>query len=82
MSKHIEHRMIDGIEHKHCTRCKEWKPLIHFPGQRRAPDGLNYYCRPCTVLFAAASQRRARMRRVDMSKKHRRESIDSVMGVF
>ena len=47
-TKHIEHTevaIVDGA--KVCPRCKERKSLDCFNRNRRAPDGLQSYCRDC-----------------------------------
>lgn len=32
---------------KTCSRCKVCKPKADFNPKKNAPDGLNYYCKPC-----------------------------------
>jgi recombination endonuclease VII len=32
---------------KRCSSCRQWKPLIEFPRNRRSKDGFHCYCKPC-----------------------------------
>jgi hypothetical protein len=43
---------------KTCSRCKESKPLDHFPSHKGKKDGLGCYCRGCHKEQKAASYRR------------------------
>lgn len=43
-----KHRMIDGIEYKECSKCKEWKELYEYHKDNSKSDGLHSYCKSCT----------------------------------
>ena len=40
-----DHRDIDGVEHRRCQRCDEYKPLTEF--KRRKTGTYQGYCQPC-----------------------------------
>lgn len=52
MVARIEHRIIDGVESKHCGKCKTYKPCVG-PGSRfgkgskQCWDGLRATCKDC-----------------------------------
>lgn len=48
------------IEEKRCPDCGKVKPRAGFHRNRRAPDGMGYYCKPC------------HRRRVDETKRSRK----------
>lgn len=39
--------VIDGVEHKQCTKCNKIKPLFDFPTHHRFSDGHNSFCKDC-----------------------------------
>jgi hypothetical protein len=43
----VSHEVRNGLEHKWCSRCKEWKPLAAFNSCFNAWDKLNGQCREC-----------------------------------
>ena len=43
----IEHKIIDGVEHKWCGRCKRWLPLDCFCKNKAKWDGLQERCSEC-----------------------------------
>ena len=45
----ITHKYIDGVEHKRCGRCKEWKILTHFNKDKNSRDKLRCNCKLCLV---------------------------------
>ncbi len=47
MSRRNPHKDIDGVEHKRCCRCKEWKILCNFSRNPRAWDNVLARCRVC-----------------------------------
>jgi phage/plasmid primase-like uncharacterized protein len=44
---------------KHCTRCKEEKPLdaVHFPLHNRTKSGFDSWCRACRGSYRSANNR-------------------------
>lgn len=47
MGKRIEHKIINGVECKHCSKCGEWKPLSEFGKLTKSCDGLASPCKEC-----------------------------------
>ncbi|WP_080845627.1 HNH endonuclease [Cytobacillus gottheilii] len=47
----VNHRIINGIEHKLCSDCKIWHPLTeeHFYKNKSSADGYNPYCKQRTI---------------------------------
>lgn len=45
----IPHKHIDGVEHKRCGRCKEWKILTDFNKDKNLWDKLRCNCKLCLV---------------------------------
>lgn len=43
------HKKFEGIEIKHCAKCKVWKPLTSFTKNKSLWDGLAAYCTRCKV---------------------------------
>lgn len=41
---------------KRCSKCQSTKPVSEFNGNKSAPDGFSYWCRPCAK--AAYDERR------------------------
>jgi group I intron endonuclease len=53
-----EPKFIDGIEHRQCAKCCEYKPLEQFSVMKRKtqtskefPLNLDYYCKPCKRTY-------------------------------
>ena len=49
--KVIPHKTIDGIEHKRCSVCGDWKILKEFYSLRSTPDGLYSQCKECKSIY-------------------------------
>lgn len=54
---------------KQCTHCRGWKPFECFSGHKYTTDGLQSWCKRCTV---GAGQRYREANRVQINA-HRRE---------
>ena len=63
----VEHRDVGGIEHKRCSRCGEWQPLLHFPVNRTRDDGLALWCREC---FAKYNRSRTKTKKQSAGSVH------------
>lgn len=42
-----KYKLISGVEHKHCNKCKKWHPLSNFVKDKYCWDGLKRHCTPC-----------------------------------
>ena len=51
MGKFTEHRFQDGVELKHCNKCKQWLPLDSFTKNITAKDELEYRCISCNRQY-------------------------------
>lgn len=51
MTRRIERKVIKGIIHKCCGRCREYLPESEFNRCTKAMDHLQGYCRPCNVSY-------------------------------
>ena len=45
MSKRKEHKIVDGVELKHCSKCDQWKKLSEYNKSKSTWDKLNKYCK-------------------------------------
>lgn len=48
------HSIVDGVEGKVCSRCREWKPLTSYYKGRRLRDGLISQCKTCSIRESQA----------------------------
>lgn len=67
-----DHRIIDGVEHRRCQRCREYKPLDCF-SLRRAGT-YHGYCQSCLSDYV----REWRYRNADKRREHRRRYREKV----
>lgn len=49
MPLRIPHKHINGVEHKKCCRCAEWKKLTDFNKDKNSRDKLRCNCKLCLV---------------------------------
>ena len=52
MPPRVPHKIIDGVEHKHCARCKEYLILNKFGISRHMWDDLRSMCKTCRRQYA------------------------------
>jgi Autographiviridae endonuclease VII len=45
-------KVIDGIQQKRCSRCKEYKPTSEYHVSKKASSGLHTYCKECVVEYS------------------------------
>ena len=43
----IEHKIIDNVECKWCSKCKNWKELGLFNARLKNHDGIKEWCKSC-----------------------------------
>lgn len=48
-SKRVEHKILEGVEVKYCSRCKNWVPLSLFSISRCTWDKLATFCKSCYI---------------------------------
>lgn len=48
----IQHKFVEGIEHKLCTRCGIWRTLDSFHKYWDRADGLDGKCKLCKNMFS------------------------------
>ena len=70
MGRRNPHKDIDGVEHKRCCRCKEWKILTHFNKCKSSWDNLGKRCRDCSKLCnkVYCSQTHVKIKKNSISK--------------
>jgi len=49
--------MATEIISKKCSKCKQIKQISEFHKDKKAKDGLQYYCKPCHILSAIKYQK-------------------------
>ena len=47
-----DHRTVDNVKLKQCTKCKRWKDKNEFYRNRRSKDGLKSQCKTCSSRYA------------------------------
>jgi len=47
MPAKIKHKIIEGIEYKRCSECKQWLSLNCFSSSKDRSDGLDHRCKKC-----------------------------------
>lgn len=45
------HKLIDGVDHKHCTSCDSFKPISVFFKNKTRWDGYQIRCRDCERVW-------------------------------
>lgn len=50
MAKRKEHKVLNGVSLKECSRCREWKKLTSFRKDKGKWDGLYPYCKKCANI--------------------------------
>jgi len=56
VSKRVEHRVIEEVECRRCSHCREWKPLAKFSHNRCEWDKLQHQCKACDTAHRAANK--------------------------
>lgn len=57
MPQKKEHRIINNIELKECSRCKIWKELNNFTSSPQTSDKKNVYCKNCIKIERAEKKK-------------------------
>ena len=75
MPARIPHKFIDGVEHKWCGLCKEWKCVENFGKKTAVWDGLNSNCRSCKAKRAKEYNQRPEVkeRHTKRQRRYRKE---------
>jgi hypothetical protein len=76
MPNHVPHEIIDGIELKRCTKCREYKPLTEYIKSKANKDGLNIYCNDCLKEKKKAEYEKNRDKYLERFNKHYYENIE------
>lgn len=51
MQPRKDHKVIDGVEVKHCGKCDTWKPLDSYNRNNKKWDGLSHKCKACEKQY-------------------------------
>ena len=57
----VEHKMIDGVDHKYCKYCDDWLPLDSFYKNTKSPDGVMTICKACQIAGVSERNRRKKL---------------------
>lgn len=71
----VQQSFLDG---KRCRKCNEWKPLSDFYPTKGYRDGHHSYCKACSKIQAAQSQRSATGERRERKRETNRVSARRV----
>ncbi len=66
-----EHKFMDGVEHKHCSRCNRWLLLIEFGFYGAAWDELYSRCKKCANKNERKIYAENRGSRLEAVRQHR-----------
>lgn len=67
----IPHKFTDGVEHKWCGLCKEWKCVENFGNFSNGWDGLKANCRSCKAKHSKEYNQRPEVRERTRKRKGR-----------
>lgn len=76
--------LVDGIESKSCSECKEMKPLTEYNKDRRAKNGtgIMYRCRDCARAYSRAyyskNDRLKNQKRVSSQKSYASVKVEAI----
>lgn len=73
MKKKIEHQIINGVEHKWCNACKQWKPLENFSKDSSKWDGLQRRCKECDKQYYANKREEKLLYQKNYANNHKEE---------
>lgn len=68
--KEIEHRIINGVDCKHCSKCNAWKPLSEFCNDKSRKDGLYCRCKECNNKISKENYNKNSQKIKDRTKKY------------
>lgn len=72
-----KYKVINGIKHKLCSTCKEYRPITEFSSRKASPDGLAYSCKDCERKTAQASYKRRQKKK--LAQKYYQENRDKII---
>ena len=67
----ILHKVIDGIKHKQCFRCKGWFPVELFGNYKQAWDGLRGICKACDSIKYKKYYSKNKEKKAEYRKKNK-----------
>jgi hypothetical protein len=69
----VTHKIIDGVDHKVCNKCKEFKPSNQenfYPNKYNSLDGLYPYCRICAIKKSSDYQDEHKEMKLESARKY------------
>lgn len=75
-SNNKEVRIIDGVEHQKCCRCKEFKTLDNFSISRGRHHTV---CKGCKKIYDKAYREKTKERRAKKAKEYRKLHYDELI---
>ena len=70
-AKRKEHKIVDGVELKHCCKCDVWKKLTDFHNLCSTWDGLLHKCKACVSLHMSWLRKRDKKYALKLDKRHK-----------
>lgn len=58
-----KYKTIDGVQHKFCSTCKQFKPIGNFSSRNASADGLSYSCKDCERATAQQSYKKKKAKK-------------------
>jgi len=74
-----DHQIIEGVEHRWCPRCKEYKPFSQFYRRKTGRRAGNFtaYCKGCSRQYLRKWQSENREHVNTYAREYRRNRIES-----
>lgn len=86
-------KTINGVQHKYCSTCKKYVPIVQFSSRKASADGLAYSCKPCERKTAKESYERKKKKKeqqkyyqehkdtyIDRQKKRYEENSEEILA--
>jgi len=74
----IPHKIIDGVEHKCCTKCNNWKMLTNFHKCKKNSDTLDGRCKACRKLTAKMRYKKKRKHILETCKTYQQKNREKI----
>ena len=74
----IPHKIIDGVEHKKCCKCNNWKMLTNFHKCKKKSDTLDNRCKACRKLISKMRYKKKRKHILETCKTYNQKNREKL----
>ena len=73
-----KYKIIAGVQHKRCSTCGVFKPVVEFSGRKASKDGLAYSCKECERATSQKSYKKKQQKNRARTRymENREENIE------